>query len=162
MDLSPEPTRPWFKDKRLLLVGGIAAATLAIGGAAFGIAFARPDTPSAPALSGGELSVVMQPPREPGQPTPTAGRMATLDETALHEQSAPTVSTDPEGDENLRMIDAQERRLQAMNDREAAAFAAQMRQTEAADGAMAREIRTTSEAQPSATGYATSNSTGID
>ena len=100
----------------------------------------------------------MQVPRELGSSVSALGRMTTLDPTALIEQSQIPVSSDPEGDQNLRIIDAQERRLQAMNDREAAAFAAQMRQTESEDSMMAKAARMTSDDVPASQSVESSQS----
>ncbi len=162
MEPSSQPHHPWFKDHRLLIAGAVGAAAIALIGAAVGIASARTDTPSfKPTPSSGELSVEIQAPRETRATVLTSGKMQTLDPAALNEQRAPAALSDPQGDENLRVIDAQERRLQAMNEREAAAFAAQMRQTQRDDAAMAREERGTQE-DGSATplGLSTSNTTG--
>ena len=154
--------RAWFKSPGFLMAAALGAGASALTGAAVGIASARTDGSPQPASHGvGALSVIMQLPRELNMPAKPI-RMATLDPAALRDQSTTAFSSDPEGDENLRIIDAQERRLQAMNDREAAAFAAQMRQTQAEDGTMAREVRTSVDAPVSPAGYATSNSTGVD
>ena len=161
MDPSDQSVSPWFKRPVILGAGAVGAVAIAITAAAMGIASARTGVPDRPSFSTGALSVVMQAPPEPGTHTLASGRMATLDQANLAEQAQTPVSPDPVGDENLRVIEAQERRLQAMNDRETAAFAAQMRQTEAEDGLMEREVRTTNDT-PLHTGYTTSNSAERD
>ena len=134
MERPVQQPSPWFRDPRLLLASAAGVAAIAVAGAAVGIASARTNHPAVQApISSGMLSVVMQAPREPGAPDTSPERLATLDPAALRAQAAVAPASDPEGDENLKIIDAQERRLQALNAREAAAFAEQMRQTETED-----------------------------
>jgi hypothetical protein len=141
VDNAIEGRQPWFKNPRLLIGSALVAVTLALVGAAFGIASARTDRSAPSAEPSGGLSVVMQAPRDTATPASTPGKLATLDAAALREQTSPDLSADPEADESLRLIDAEERRLDAANAREAAAFAAQMRQIEQSDRATGEHIR---------------------
>ena len=134
--------RRWLETPGVLMASAIAIIGLALAGAAVGIASARTDARSLKTPhSNAELSVLIQSRPEPVRSESDVARMATLDRASLREQTVESASTDPEGDENLRLIDAQERRLRATNEREAADFAAQMRKTQTDDEQMERDAQ---------------------
>ncbi len=158
MDVAAFPPPPWFRKPRVLAIGAVLAAAVAMTGAAVGIASARGDGAQveAPPSSGG-LSVVVQPMKERGFLARGGPKLATLDPAMMQQVSI--TGADLAGDENLRLIAAQERRLTLMNAREAETFAAQMRQDRRDDAAMERETRAPSEERPVAATSSTSNST---
>ena len=149
---------PWFKDWRVLGVGAVFAVALALTSVAFGVASARTDGAGVEQrTSAGELSVVVQPAKERSVFTHSASKLATLDPAMAGQAS--DVRSDQAGDENLRLIAAQERRLTLMNEREARAFADEMRQNRRDDSALERESRPSPDKPDAAKSYTTSNST---